>query len=171
MKNTKYIVLILAASAILVSPSFAQPEKQTAAIRAEVQQINAAAGEYEKKTKNIEDISTEGAEVTYYTSGKELKKVVAKIYGETGNTSSEYFYRGEDLIFAFQRSQHFDKPIDGGRVPKVVRIEELRAYFDAGKCIRLLNGKIAVKAGTIEFDEQIYAIGETAAHIKSAYDR
>lgn len=171
MKNIKDIVLIFAFAAILASASFAQSEKQVAMIRADVQQINGASSKYGKKTKNVDDISTEGAAVTYYTSGKGIKKITAKIYGETGNTTNEYFYRGEELIFAFQKANYFDKPIDGGRAPKVIKVEEIRAYFEGGKCIRLLSGKKIVKPGTIEFDEQVYAIGETAAHLKFAYDR
>ena len=171
MRKAKTILSIIAAIMIFESAAFAQIEKQIAVIRAEVQQINKSSAKYTKMTKNLNNLSAEGAEVTYYSSGKGLKKIVAKIYGETGNTINEYFYQGEDLIFVFQKANRYDKPIDGGRAPKTVKVEELRAYLEGGKCIRLLKGKKTIKPSTIEFDEEIYAIVETADQIKAAYDR
>ena len=165
--------MLLACAAVLVfsMAGSAQTEKQIAAIRSEIRQINKGSAKYAKKTKNLDNLSTEGAEVTYYTSGKGLKKIVAKIYGESGNSVAEYFYVGEDLIFVFEKSNYYDEPLQGSRTPKVARTEETRAYFEGGKCIRLLNGKKIVKPDTIEFDEEIYAIVETADQIKAAYDR
>lgn len=171
MRNAKFIVLVVTAIVVLTSAAFTQTEKQIAAIRTEVQAINKGAAKYTKKTKNLYDLSTEGAEVTYYTSGKGLKKVIAKIYGESGNKTNEYFYQGEDLIFVFEKLNHYDKPIGVTNSPKVVRVEETRAYFEGGKCIRLLNGKKTIRADTIEFDEQIYQIVEVADLIKAAFDR
>lgn len=170
MRNAKFILLAAIAIVVFASASFAQTEKQIAAIRAEVQAINKGAAKYTKKTKNLYDLSTEGAEVTYYTSGKDLKKIVAKIYGESGNKTNEYFYQGEDLIFVFEKLNHYDNPIGAATSPKVVRVEETRAYFEGGKCIRLLNGKKTIKADTVEFDEQIYEIVETADTIKGGFD-
>ncbi|MEJ7848782.1 MAG: hypothetical protein WKF92_11910 [Pyrinomonadaceae bacterium] len=103
MRNAKFILLAGIVIVVFTSALFAQTEKQIAAIRAEVQAINKGAAKYTKKTKNLYDLSTEGAEVTFYTSGKGLKKIVAKIYGESGNNTNEYFYQGKDLIFVLKR--------------------------------------------------------------------
>ncbi len=171
MRSAKFILLVVTAIVGFNSVIFSQTEKQIATIRTEVQAINKASAQYTKKTKILYDLSTEGAEVTYYTSGKGLKKIVAKIYGESGNKTNEYFYQGEDLIFVLEKLNHYDKPIGAAKSPKVVRVEETRAYFEGGKCIRLLNRKKTIKANTSEFDEQIYQIVETADQIKAAFGR
>ena len=86
MRSTKFMLLACAAVLVFSMAGSAQTEKQIAAIRSEIRQINKGSAKYAKKTKNLDNLSTEGAEVTYYTSGKGLKKIVAKIYGESGNS-------------------------------------------------------------------------------------
>jgi hypothetical protein len=121
-------------------------EKQIAVIRAEVAAINKSAAKYTKKTKNVDDISLEGTEATYYVSGRGLKKIVARIYGESYNATGEYYFTGEELIFAFVKFNKYDRPLgSGGRSPKVARTEEQRFYFSGGNLIRLLIGKKELK--------------------------
>lgn len=152
-----------------VSVAFAQKsEKQIAAIRTEVKRINKNASSYNRKTESIEGISLEGTEATYYSSGKSLKKISAKIYGETYRATAELFYRDEQLIFAFQRVEKYDTQIAVDPPPKVVKIEEIRSYFANGKMIGFLQGKKVIKPGnaafkkeekdTVEFSDKLKAV-------------
>ena len=129
-------------------------EKQITAIRAEVAATNKAAAKYSKKTKNVDNISLEGAQATYYVSGKGLKKIVAKMYGESYNATGEFYYQGEDLIFAFVKFNKYEMPIgSGGKSPKIVSTEEQRLYFAGGDLIRLLLGKKELKPGDERYAE------------------
>src|ERR1051326_142624 len=102
--SMKKIFLVTALLMLLGSSILAQnAEKQITEIRAEVAAINKSAAKYTKTTKDVEGISLEGTEATYYVSGRGLKKVVARIFGESYNAVGEYYYSGEELIFAFVR--------------------------------------------------------------------
>ena len=149
----------------------AQTEKQIVNIRTEVAAINKSAARYAKTTKDIEGVSLEGTQTTFYVSGEKLKKISAKIYGETFNASAEFYYHGEELIFAFQKINRYDTQIGLEKPPKIARVEESRLYFSGGKMIRLLNGKIPVKSSDIRFTEKEYEIVELSGQLKSAFNR
>lgn len=145
----------------------AQVEKEIATIRADVNLINKNAPSYDKKTKSFEDLSPEGSEVTYFTSGRGLKKVVAKIYGESFRSRAELYYSGEELIFAFQRVERYSMGIG----TKVARVEETRLYRSGGKTIRILSGKRPLKPGDIKFTEAEYQLYELSDELKGRLDR
>ncbi len=124
-----------------------QTEKEIVKIRAEVAAINKGVSKYAKTTKNVEDVSLEGTEATYYRSAKILKKMTAKIYGETYNQTGEFYYQNGELIFAFVKRNQYDTQIGLDTSPKVVSSEERRFYFVRGELIRLLVGKKELKFG------------------------
>lgn len=160
-------VLIILAASIATN---AQIEKQISTIRADVNLINKSAAKYDKKSKMIEGISLEGTEATYFASGKGLKKIAAKIYGETYRATVELYYSGEEMIFAFQRVERYDTHIAMKPPPKVVRIEETRLYRSGEKTIRILSGKAQIKPGDIKFTETEYEIIELADQLKAGFD-
>ena len=146
-------------------------EKQIAAISAEDAAINKAGAKYTKKTMNVEGVSLEGTEATYYVSGKGLKKVAAKIYGESFQATLELYFQGEELIFAYQKTSRYKESIGSGKTPIVARTEETRSYFTGGKMIRFLNGKKQVKPETVEFDEQAYSTMEISDTFRRAFTK
>ena len=145
----------------------AQVEKEIAAIRADVNLINRNADKYDKKTRNFDDLSLEGSAVTYFSSGRGLKKIVAKIYGESYRSTAELYYSGEELIFVFQRVERYSM----GLGSKVGRIEETRLYRSGGKTIRILSGKAQLKPGEIEFTEAEYQLYELSDELKGRLGR
>ncbi len=130
----------------------AQVDKITLPIVKEVSKINKNLLTYKKITKDVEGISLEGAEAVYYSSGKNLKKITAKIYGETYNASGEFYYKNEELIFAFYKFNRYDTQIGLKKPPKVVKREEKRLYFNDGKPVKLLVGKSSVKQGSKQWE-------------------
>ena len=126
---------------IAANSASAQTEKDIVKIRAEVAAINKGAPKSKKTTKDVEDISLEGTQATYYRSAGDLRKIMAKMYGETYNATGEFYYRGGELIFAFLKRNHYDTQIGLAKPPKVTRSEEQRFYFANGELIRLLVGK------------------------------
>lgn len=151
---------------------FAQnTEKQIAAIRTEVAAINKAAAKYTKKTKDVDDISLEGTQAVYYVSGKGLKKVVARMYGESYNATGEFYYQGEELIFAFVKFNKYEMPIgSGGKSPKVVRTEEQRLYFAGGDLIRMLVGKTELKSDNERYPQLKDEITGISKKLQEAYN-
>jgi hypothetical protein len=127
---------------ILAGSAFAQTVKQVAGIAA----INQGAAKYKKTKKDVEDISLEGAEATYYKSGKSLKKITAKMFGESVYADGEFYYRDGHLIFAVLKRTHYNVPLGTGKNRKVTSVEEQRYYFADDNLIRLLIGKKALKS-------------------------
>ena len=161
--------------AVLVSAGssgvIAQTEKQITAIRADVKLIDKSSSKYTKKEKDVDDISLEGARATYFLSGKGLKKVVAKIYGETFRATAEIYYSGEEMIFAFQRLEKYDTHIATNPPPKVVKVIESRVYFSAGKAIRVIEDKKTYAPGDSEFRAVEEAINDLSPKLKAALDQ
>jgi hypothetical protein len=165
-------MLVFAAGAARAQNA-AQTGKQTkgviAAIRAEVTLINKSAKKYKKTVTTVEGISLEGAEAAYFATGRGLKKITARIYGETYNATAELYYQGEQMIFAYYVFRRYDTQVGMTPPPKVVRTEVKRLYFSDEKLIRLLEGKKAVKAGEENFKDTEKEFLDLSAKLKEAY--
>src|SRR5262245_8590056 len=90
------------------------------AIRADVAQINAKLSTYTKTERSVEAV--EGGGATYYFRDKELKKIAARMYGETYNAAVSLYYKHGVLTFAYYRFNHYDMPISLAKPVKIVRI-------------------------------------------------
>jgi len=123
----------------------AQTNKDIVEIRSQVAAINKGAAKYKKVTKDVDDVLLEGTQATYYRSGDDLRKVTAKMYGETYQATGEFYYRDGELIFGYIRHSKYDTQIGLSKPVKVVRVEERRYYFKDGEPIRLMVGKKILK--------------------------
>ncbi len=150
---------------------FAQADKQIVAIRAEVNLINKNAPKYQKSTKDIDGLSLEGTRATYFTSGKGLKKITAKIYGETFRATTELFYSGEEMIFAFQRLERYDTHVAADPPPKVASIVETRVYFANAGAIRVLRGTKRLLKSDVLFEEAEMEMRELSDMLKAAFNK
>lgn len=150
-----FLLPVIVLAFILADFAYAQTENNIAKIRAEVAAINKGAAKYRKTTKNVEGISLEGTEATYYRSAGNLKKITAKMYGETYNATGEFYYQDGRLIFAFLKHNQYDTQIGLDKPPKVVRVEEQRFYFADGGLIRLLVGKKEIESGDERYAQLI----------------
>lgn len=126
----------------------AQTDKDITEIRSQVAAINKGAAKYKKVTKDVDDISLEGAEATFYRSRDDLRKVTARMYGETYKATGEFYYRDGKLIFGYIRHSQYDTQIGLSKPVKVIRVENQRYYFKGGELIRLTVGKKTLKAGS-----------------------
>jgi hypothetical protein len=165
--KTKYILLIIVIIFGL-NTAFAQTAKQVTAIRNEVNLINKNAGSYTKTTKDVEGISLEGTEATYFVSGDNLKKITAKSYGETYKATTELYYQADKLIFVYRKFESYDTQIGMNPPPKVVSTKESRFYFANGKMIKFLDGKISVKNTTKFWEDSASETIQTANKLKDA---
>jgi len=156
-------------SAALAPALIGQTAAQMETIRAEVNLINKSAAKYQKKTKNVDDISLEGTEATYFTSGRDLRKITAEIFGETYRASAEIYYSGEEVIFAYQKLERYDTHIAMNAPPKVVSVMETRVYFAGAKAVRVMDGKTIVSASVPRFAEAETEVKELAEKLKNAY--
>jgi hypothetical protein len=149
----------------------AQSEAQITSIRAEVNLINRSAPKYQKKTRAVEGVSLEGTEATYFLSGRGLKKITAKMYGETFRATVELFYSGDEVIFAFQRVERYDTHIAMKPPPKVAKIIETRVYYAGGEAIRVIEGKKQLVPSDEKFPQAAKEMKELSDELKKALER
>jgi len=169
-KNICFLLSGIFLTLVAANSVFAQTEKEIVKIRADVAAINKGAAKYAKKTKDVEDISLEGTEATYFSAGGNLKKITSKMYGETYNATGEFYYRDGQLIFAFLKHNRYDTQIGMDKPPKVVSVEEQRYYFADGDLIRLLVGKKELKSGGERYDELKDSIIDISSKLKNSYE-
>ncbi|MGE8432165.1 hypothetical protein [Chryseobacterium joostei] len=63
------------------------------------------------KKQNIEGESAEGGEATYYYKNKRLEKIMARHYGEMGQTLVEYYLLNGKLSFVFEKDYKYNRPL------------------------------------------------------------
>lgn len=148
------LLILTIAIFIATNAIFAQSvEKDIASIRTKVTAINNSAKKFTKKTKDVDGISLEGAQATFFSSRLSLKKVTAKMYGETYNATGEFYFENSKLIFAFIKHNQYDTQIGLDKPVKVVKVEERRFYFNNDGLIRLLVGKKELRNGDESYEE------------------
>jgi hypothetical protein len=168
VRTLSVLILIMAAG---TCGGRAQTASVIPEVRAEVGKINADLPTYTKRVKTALGAMLEGAEATYYHEGKDLKRVSAKIYGETYNTVLDLYYRGDALLFAYQKVNRYDTQVGMQPPPKVVSSEEKRLYFAAGRLSALKIGQASVDQEDILWREAEEEIVEVADRLKVAFDR
>jgi hypothetical protein len=147
--------------------SFAQD--LVAEIRAEVTRTNESLSTYTKRSKMVDGISLEGTSANYYALGDDLKKIAARMYGETYRASVDLYYKDNVLIFAYYRFNRYDTQIGLPKPPKIVRSEEQRLYFSDGNLAKLLIGKIEIKADDERWRESETEIADLARRLRSEF--
>jgi hypothetical protein len=106
-----------------------------ARIRAEFAAIEREAPTYRQTKHDVHDFSLEGGELTGFYRGRGLRKLHARLFGETWRGTEEYYFAGGRLIFIHVVHERYDEPMSG-RVQWTV---EHRFYFDGGRLIRRIR--------------------------------
>ena len=140
MKHLSFCLLILLAACTDIFAQTGKEESIILDIRKEFTAINAAEKKYKVLASEVEGLSTEGGDIKKYYDSTELKKAILTLYGESGKMIVEYYFSNNNLIFAFEKNESYDKLIYQGKV-KVVSTIENRFYFDKKKLIRWVQDK------------------------------
>jgi hypothetical protein len=106
-----------------------------ARIRAQFATIEREAPAYRQTKHDVHDFSLEGGELTGFYRGRELRKLHARLFGETWRGTEEYYFAGGRLIFIHVVHERYDEPMSG-RVHWTI---EHRFYFDGGRLIRRIR--------------------------------
>jgi hypothetical protein len=117
-------------------------------IKSQYAEINRNLKSYRREIKTDPVETTEGNEVSLYFSGKEIKKIEAIYYGESGKLIEEYYFFNRELIFFYSADSHYIVPINVNASGKVASVKEERYYFKNGRIFKL---KPIATAEKIEF--------------------
>jgi hypothetical protein len=140
IKRILMIGLLMSGFSIPAPQTPGQTDTEIVEIRAEVARINKELPRCKKTIVQVENISLEGTEATYYRLDGSLRKVTLEIFGETYRAAGEFYYADGGLRFAYIKEDRYDSPINLKKSPKIVRTEEQRAYFKDADIVRLLVG-------------------------------
>ena len=109
-------------------------------------------------TADVPDKSAEGGVSRKFYTGKELRKLVIQLYGETGRFTGEYYFNDAKICFYYTLEERYNSSI---AVPgnKVTSKKEDRFYFSAGKLIYWIGdgGKIQPSVGYTSREKEIMA--------------
>ena len=164
MKKT-FIAVCVAMCVLATATAGQQSKKKLDAILAEVESIEKSLPTYQQTLKELEGVSRR-ADAEYFASKTGVRKIVARVIGDTGRSDNEYFYRNDKLIYAFHRWTKYDGPISKGAV-KAVKVVDTVAFFEAGECLALVIDGKSIGPGTQEWKEEIYSIETTSSAFRS----
>lgn len=141
-------------------------DKKVSTIRADVAAINRSLPKYRKTTEIVLELSAEGVEATYQTSGTSIRKIDATVYGETQQARIALYFKNGQLIFAFDQRSFYE----GGLGSPIARREERRLYFSGGVVIRVLIGTTPLPSGDEEFGPLVEQIQELSQELRKSYE-
>lgn len=147
---------------------FAQNEKEIASINRQVAIINKNLKRYGVKTLNVAEVSDEGARATYYSTGRGLYRIRAKISGEYESVV-ELYYQGEELIYAYEKFTGYGAQANIQPKKRIKNINERRYYFSGGNLIKQTVGAKILKPSDKAYEELKKQIEGIAELLKEAY--
>jgi len=130
-----------------------------ARIRARVAEIEREAPGYRRTTHDLYGFSLEGGELAGLFRGRELRKLAARLLGETWRGTEEYYYSGGRLIFIHVVHERYGEPMSGHAASTI----EHRFYFDGGRLIRRVRTQRPAAARDLtQFDPELPKLLRTA---------
>ena len=160
MNFRKLSMIGLLAVVFTAVSAFGQETESVGTIAKKVSAIDRHLSTLRTKKRDIMELSTEGAEATYYSGRHGLEKISVQIYGETFKAAASVYFDKGKPIFAFQRTSKYDTQIGLSRKVKVIRVEEERYYFRADGIFRILAGRTVVKAADERYKEMSDGVNE-----------
>lgn len=118
-------------------------EKWIKEIKNECDKINNDTAKFKIDQKDIFGQSTEGGFLRKYYDGNTLRKAILTLFGETGQSTSEYYLLNGEITFVDEKAVKYKSPIYMGKT-EIKSQEETRFYFKNQKLIRWIGneGKI-----------------------------
>jgi len=113
-------------------------ELQVKQIREEYDRINSNT-KLRSVQENINEASEEGGTLKKFYDSTILLKATLVFYGETGKTTSEYYFQKGALIFVYEREDRYEAPIYKKKDVKIKSINQNRYYFGNEGLIRWLG--------------------------------
>ncbi|HEX6848668.1 MAG TPA: hypothetical protein VF144_16900 [Chitinophagaceae bacterium] len=120
-------------------------------IKMDCEKVNKDAKTFKIIEEDIEGQSSEGGILKRYYKDKDLKKAEFTLFGETGQSTSEYYFQNGELIFVKERTEIYEVPIYMGKT-ETASLENDEMYFKNQILVRWLDndGKIVDQVKYLE---------------------
>jgi hypothetical protein len=96
--------------------------------------LNREAPTYRQVNRTVLGMTTDGADVTGYYRGDELRRIHVQWSGETWYSDEEYYFERAKPVFMYRKARHRSRPFG-----PIISIEEARFYFDDGALVRWVD--------------------------------
>ena len=134
--NKRLVAVCFLFVAVSVQSADSSVEEKIKSIRAKYAEIEKQLKNCRQVKRDLPDESAEGGELTAYFKGPGLRKLSARLFGETGKVVEEFYFDDNGLIFVLRLETRYTEPNSG-----VVKSKsEQRFYFAEGKLIQWLGG-------------------------------
>jgi len=141
-----------------------QAQDDTTMHRKVYAEINAMAGKM-KQVKATAEVDDLGFDLKAWRDGKEVRKIVARVPGEDGDGSEEYYFQGGTLVFVFRQ---YEAAAEDGK--KGVQMED-RFYLKDGSLFKWLGSdKKAVSPDSEDFKFEAQRLEELSPIFVKALD-
>ncbi len=124
-----------------------------------------------KRNETVLGISLEGADVTYYSAAKILRKIEANLLGETYQDRVDLCYVNDKLVFAFERFARYESDLTSPLQPPTL----YRYYFANDMLLQMtVDGRVVKPISPGEEDTEGYwrhkdEFVSTAADLKTSF--
>jgi hypothetical protein len=107
-------------------------------IQMESEKINRELKKFTITKIDVNDLSQEGGILKKYFEGKVLKKATLTLFGETGQSITEYYFLEGNLIFVQEQIETYTGPIEISK-GETESTEINKFYFNKQKLIRWID--------------------------------
>jgi len=107
-------------------------------IEAEFKNIDKQIKTFRELKSDVNDLSSEGGILKKYYEGQILRKATLTLFGETGQSTTEYYFQNGNLIYVKEQVDIYSGPITESK-GKTDHIETNKFYFNKEKLLQWIN--------------------------------
>jgi hypothetical protein len=137
--NKKYLFVIL-----LIATTWFQcigqdsVEVRIKEIKTECEKINKEIKKFKLVQSDVNDLSAEGGILKKYLDVNTLRKAALTLFGETGQSTTEYYFLNGNLVLVNEQVEMYKTPLGMGKV-ETESVETNKLYFNNQKLMRWMN--------------------------------
>lgn len=120
-------------------------------IKMECEKINRESKIFKVTEEDVEGLSSEGGLLKKLMDSKTLRKAELTLFGETGQSTTEYYFHNGEVIFVIKRTEMYKEPIYMGKT-EPASLEKDEMYFKNQILVRWFDneGKIVDQVKYLE---------------------
>jgi len=138
IKKKIVLVILLVANSWIQSIGQDNDELRIKQIETEYEKINKEIKKFKLTQEDVNDRSEEGGILKKYYEGQILRKAILTLFGETGQSTSEYYFSNGDLIFVKEQIDIYTGPLDVSR-GETESTETNKFYFNRERLIQWVD--------------------------------
>jgi len=123
-------------------------------IKLECEKANSEVKTLNVTEEDIEGRSSEGGILKKFMNNKTLRKAEFTLFGETGQSTTEYYFLNGELIFANEKIERYKSPIYMGKT-ETASLEKNEFYFKNQILVRWLDTEGMIVEQTRYLQKQV----------------